>query len=165
MNVKKAIKSILIASISLMMILPIQRTTAEEMRISQSEINTICERVGNEYCICPELLEAMCQVESNNNPNAVGKDGDTGLMQIIPRCHTVEMKELGVTDLKNPEQNIEVGGLYLSELFDKYGDLPLVLMQYNGTSNAEKKNEDGNFTDYANKIIKLSSQLEREHGK
>ena len=165
MNVKKAICGILTASISLMMILPMQRTTATETSISQSEINVICEEVGNEYCICPELLEAMCQVESNNNPNAVGKDGDTGLMQIIPRCHVVEMKELGVTNLKNPEQNIEVGALYLSELFEKYGDLPLVLMKYNGVRNAYELNENGKFTDYSNKIMELSQQLEREHGK
>ena len=84
------------------MILPTQRTTATEMSISQNEINQICEEVGNKYCICPELLEAMCQVESNNNPNAVGKLGDTGLMQIIPKYHTAEMKQLGVTNLKDP---------------------------------------------------------------
>ena len=70
MKEKKAICGILIASISLTMILPMQRTTAEEKSISQSDINAICEKVGSEYCICPELLEAMCQVESNNNPNA-----------------------------------------------------------------------------------------------
>ena len=99
MNVKKAICGILTASISLTMILPMQRTTAEEKSISQSDINAICEKVGSEYCICPELLEAMCQIESNNNPNAVGKDGDTGLMQIIPGCHTAEMERLGVTNL------------------------------------------------------------------
>jgi hypothetical protein len=38
-------------------------------------------------------------------------------------------------------------------------------MEYNGTSNAEERNTNDNFTDYANKIMKLSEQLEREHGK
>ena len=147
------------------MILPTQRTTATEMSISQNEINQICGEVGNKYCICPELLEAMCQVESNNNPNAVGKLGDTGLMQIIPKYHTAEMKQLGVTNLKDPQQNIEVGALYLSKLFEKYGDLPLVLMKYNGVRNAEQLNSNGNFTNYANKIMEMSWQLEREHGK
>ena len=165
MNVKKAICGILIANVIVTMMLPTQRTTATETNISQSDINVICEKVGSQYCICPELLEAMCQVESNNNPNAVGKDGDTGLMQIIPRCHTAEMEQLGVTNLKDPEQNIEVGALYLQELFEKYGDLPLVLMKYNGVRNAEQLNSSNNFTDYANKIMELSQQLEREHGK
>ena len=165
MNAKKAICGILIASISLTMILPTQRMTATETSISQNEINEICEKVGNQYCICPELLESMCLVESNNNPNAVGKDGDTGLMQIIPKYHKAEMKQLGITNIKDPYKNIEVGALYLSKLFEKYGDLPLVLMKYNGVSNADELNESGHFTDYANKIMELSQQLEREHGK
>lgn len=142
--------------------LPTQRTQAE---VTNDTWNSYCEEIGEKYCICPELLEAMIEVESKGDVNAMGKDGDTGLMQIIPKYHQKEMKELCVTDLKNPYQNIEIGAMYIQGLFERYGDLPLVLMKYNGARDAEQRNNNGNFTDYANKIMKLSEQLEREHGK
>lgn len=50
--------------------------------------NGYCEEIGAEYNICPELLEAIIEAESSGNPNAVGADGDIGLMQVVKRWHT-----------------------------------------------------------------------------
>lgn len=44
------------------------------------------------------------------------------------------MKELGVTDLYDPRQNMTVAADYLAELFEEYGEPGMVLMKYNGDS-------------------------------
>ncbi len=44
-----------------------------------------CEEIGGRYNICPELIQAIVEKESNYNPNAHGSSDDTGLMQIIPK--------------------------------------------------------------------------------
>ena len=54
---------------------------------------------------------------------------------------------------------------YLSELFLEYGDMGTVLMLYNGSRNALKRGEQGDYTEYAQKIMKRSEQLERLHQK
>ena len=71
----------------------------------------------------------------------------------------------GVDDLTEPEQNILVGIDYLAELFEKDSDLYWVLMTYNGSSNVNKKIEQGKITNYAISVSEISEQFERENGK
>ena len=66
-----------------------------------------CEEIGAMYNICPELLEAIIEHESSGNPNAVGADGDIGLMQVVPKWHKDRMERLGVSDLTD-EYEMEV---------------------------------------------------------
>ena len=65
-----------------------------------------CEEIGGKYNICPELIQAIVEKESNYNPNAHGLSDDTGLMQIIPKWNRERMKRLGVTNLNDTNQNI-----------------------------------------------------------
>lgn len=129
------------------------------------EYQQYCEAIGAKYNICPELLEAMIEHESGGDPYATGPDGDTGLMQVIPRWHSDRMEKLGVTSLYDPYSNILVATDYLSDLFEQYGDIAMVLMEYNGSSDAEYRWQTGQFTDYANEIMDRSYELERAHGK
>lgn len=121
-------------------------------------IDDIAER----YHICPELLEAMIEQESAGQADAVSSGGDTGLMQVNPRWHKERMDKLGVTDLKDPYSNILVASDYLVELFEQYGDLPMVLMVYNGSSDAQERWESGNYTEYAISIMERTEELERK---
>lgn len=127
--------------------------------------NGYCDEIGAEYNICPELLEAIIEAESSGNPNAVGADGDIGLMQVVKRWHTDRMKRLGVYDLKDPYGNILVATDYLAELFEKYEDVGTVLMEYNGTPNSQSKGMAGDYTEYALSVMERSYDLERAHGK
>ena len=72
------------------------------------------------------------------------------------------MQELGVTDLYDPEQNMEVAADYLQELFGRYEDVGTVLMVYHGESGAVSKIEP---SQYADEILTRSAELERIHGK
>lgn len=124
-----------------------------------------CEKYGEEYGICPELLMAIAEAESSGNPNA--ENGECkGIMQVSERWHKDRMERLGVTDIYDTSGNILVATDYLYELFEKYGDVGMVLMVYNGDSDAEDyMNGNAELSCYAEKVLERSAELERMHGK
>ena len=128
------------------------------------EAQVSCYEYGEMYDICPELLMAMIEAESSGNPKA--ENGDCkGLMQISERWHTGRMAEIGADDIWSETDNIHIGANYLHELFNRYEDVALVLMVYNGESDAVEKAENGYISDYARKILDRSAELERWKGK
>ena len=128
------------------------------------EAHVSCYEYGKMYDICPELLMAMIEAESSGNPKA--ENGDCkGLMQISERWHTGRMEEIGADDIWSETDNIHIGANYLHELFNRYEDVALVLMVYNGESDAVEKAEKGYISDYARKILDRSAELERWKGK
>nr|DAV18898.1 MAG TPA: hypothetical protein [Bacteriophage sp.] len=128
------------------------------------EAQAACCEYGEMYDICPELLMAMIEAESSGNPKAVNGDCK-GLMQISERWHTGRMEEIGANDIWSETDNIHIGANYLHELFNRYEDVALVLMVYNGESDAVEKAENGYISDYARKILDRSAELERWKGK
>jgi soluble lytic murein transglycosylase-like protein len=119
------------------------------------------EEIGQEYGVCPELLQAIAFRESTYNPLA-DNGSCIGLMQISKQWHQDRMDRLGVTDLHDARGNMLVAADYLSELFEKYGDIATVLMVYHGEKNATTKTT---VSSYASSIMEMSEELEREHGK
>lgn len=120
-----------------------------------------CVKYGEEYGICPELLMAMIERESSGRPDAES-GGCKGLMQISDRWHKDRMERLEVTDIYDVDGNIHVGADYLTELFEKYEDVGIVLMVYHGEKNAATKTE---LSDYADWILTRSAEMERMNGK
>lgn len=136
---------------------------AEDNRtyISDTAINA-CVQYGEQYGICPELLMAIIEAESSGNPKAQN-DGCMGLMQISERWHRDRMERLGVKDIFDEKGNILVGVDYLAELRDRYSDLAMVLMTYNGDSLADEFYETGEISEYALQIMERSAELEQIH--
>ena len=60
------------------------------------EIQGYCEEIGEEYSICPELLEALIETESSGNPQATCGNC-RGLMQVNPDIHKDRMKRFFVS--------------------------------------------------------------------
>jgi hypothetical protein len=78
--------------------------------------------------VAPELVASVIAVESNFNPKAVSWRSACGLMQLLPQT----AKRFGVSNIFDPQQNIEAGTKYLKELLLRYnGDLALTLAAYN----------------------------------
>lgn len=126
----------------------------------------LTEQVAEIYPICPELLQALIFYESSNQPYVVSSYGDIGYMQVNPKWQSDRMDKLGVTDLYDGYSNILVGTDCLYELCVEYGDIALALMAYNmGSDKAVKLAESGIISDYAKRILDLSYELERLHGK
>ncbi len=127
-------------------------------------VKTICEKYGEEYNICPELLEAICWNESRFTAKA--ENGTCkGIMQINVTAHTDRMAKLGVTDIYDIDSNIHVGADYLAELFASYEDAGAVLGSYHGERNAVSKAEKGQLSGYTKRILKKAEYFERLHGK
>lgn len=125
-----------------------------------------CEIVGNEFNICPELLMALAERESQCNPTAAN-GSCKGLMQVNASCHKQRFIDMGWSpdDWDNAYMNLYVAGDYLHDLFEDYDDPGTVLMIYHGESNAVSKGKSGKLSKYAQGILNRSYELERVHGK
>ena len=76
----------------------------------------------------PKLIRGVIEQESAFHACAISAKGAKGLMQLMPS--TIE--QFKVTDVFDPQQNIEAGATFLRQLLDKYkGDLKLALAAYN----------------------------------
>lgn len=139
---------------------------AEDTYISE-EIQNACIEIGDKNGYCPALLMAIIESESSGIQYA--ENGPCkGLMQInMSNSDVTEyMDEQGYTDIFDIYTNIEIGCYVLDRKREIYGDdLYAVLMAYNGSSNVWERMENENYTEYADRIVKRSWELERLHGK
>ena len=127
-----------------------------------------CEIVGQEYNICPELLEAMAYNESRFIPT-VTNGKCYGLLQVNIKVHADRIAKYGWTEeeMFDPYKNIMVAADYLKELYDTYGDdNPIVLSYYSGNCNdIAKYKEYGFISPYVDDVLTRSAEYERIHGK
>jgi soluble lytic murein transglycosylase-like protein len=103
------------------------------------------------------LLQAVIQVESAYNPQAVSPKGAVGLMQLMPAT----AKRYGVIDRTDPAANLQGGARYLRDLLTLFNeDLTLALAAYNAGEQAVKKYDNKippyqETINYVNKVRKL----------
>lgn len=123
----------------------------------QLEIYNLCHEDSQcfDWGLTPELVYAMIYTESGYRADAVGDSGNSlGLMQIQPRWHQKRMEKLGVTDLKDPIQNVRVGIDLLKELLYRYdGSVEKTLVTYN------QGHYKGTVTSYAKKVLAKATEL------
>ncbi len=144
-------------------------TETEEQFVSISfipeEIQKLCFEIGNEYHIAPELLIAIIERESGGDVNAKNKKtGCMGLMQLHPKYAKHYLKLAGASDPFNAEDNIRAGCEILTEKFEQYTDLPLVLMKYHGESDATSKFNKGQYSKYCIGIIERMEEMQEITG-
>jgi hypothetical protein len=94
--------------------------------------------------IDPRIIATVIQVESGGDPYAMGKDKDTGLMQIVAKESGYSWAQNRPTqaELFNPDDNVALGSKMLAALISKNGgDVRKALAEYNSGSpdvNSEK---------------------------
>ncbi len=111
-------------------------TPPKNYRANKKKFQKLVIDVATRHNIESELISAIIHVESYYNPRAESSAGALGLMQLMPET----ARRYGVSNRQNPEQNIEGGVRYLSELMSMFGnDLNLVLAAYNAGENAVKR--------------------------
>ncbi|MDD5036930.1 MAG: lytic transglycosylase domain-containing protein [Methylococcaceae bacterium] len=102
----------------------------------REELTPLIEAAANRYSLDPALLHAVIRAESAYNPEAVSNKGAAGLMQLMPATAS----RFGVRDRFDPEDNIEGGARYLSQLIDMFeSDIKLAVAAYNSGENTVKK--------------------------
>ncbi|MEA1996904.1 MAG: transglycosylase SLT domain-containing protein [Gemmatimonadota bacterium] len=96
----------------------------------------LIEKAAQEEGLDPRLIAAVVMQESGGDPFAVSPAGASGLMQLMPGT----ADSLGVSDVFDPEQNIEAGARYLKKMLDSFGgDETLALAAYNAGPSAVRR--------------------------
>lgn len=84
-------------------------------------IGSVVHEVWPQLLDGPAWIESQVQVESRGNPLALSPVGAVGLLQLMPST----ADEMGVSDTRDPEQNLRGGVRYLREQFDHLPEIPL----------------------------------------
>ncbi|HRJ42580.1 MAG: transglycosylase SLT domain-containing protein [Caldilineaceae bacterium] len=92
--------------------------------------------VGDPVSIDWRLLAALAYRESRMDPTALGRDGDMGLMQILPTTWDEFAPQVAAANPFDPQENVQVAAfylVYLQEFLARLGvdDLRWVLAAYN----------------------------------
>ena len=118
---------------------PIVRTSAPEtpstvgtvsapLTPKGSSFEALLSQAAAKEGIDASLLKAVARAESNLDPTAVSPAGAKGVMQLMDGT----ARELGVTNVFDPAQNIAAGAKYLKQMLTRYGgDVTRALAAYN----------------------------------
>jgi soluble lytic murein transglycosylase-like protein len=99
-------------------------------------LESVIQPAAAKYGLDPNLVAAVIWAESSGDPNAVSNKGARGLMQLMPAT----ARELGVSNVLDPAQNVDGGSRYLRRMLDQHeGDLSLALAAYNAGPNAVRR--------------------------
>ena len=84
--------------------------------------DTLIKQKANKYSMEPAIIKAIMYQESGGYPNAVSYVGAAGLMQLMPATASEVAGKLGWSsyDVYNPDQNVEMGTFYFSDLISTY---------------------------------------------
>jgi soluble lytic murein transglycosylase-like protein len=106
---------------------PIVDSKAERIQRYRLIAKTEAEKLG----LPASMADAVMRVESNYNPEARGKDGEYGLMQIMPPTARMLGLQGPIETLAEPETNIRLGVKYLAEAWRLgKGDICTAAMKY-----------------------------------
>lgn len=95
--------------------------------MSPSNVDSWITKYSRQHGVDPNMARAIMLHESGGRQSARGTKGDTGLFQLMPGT----ARDLGV-DPNDPEQNVEGGIRYYSQLLKRYGgDRERALAAYN----------------------------------
>ncbi len=132
-------------------------TRTPKAALDTSSVHSIAESAASKYGVDPKLVKAVIHQESGGKAGAVSPKGASGLMQLMPAT----AKELGVTDIFDPKQNIEAGTKYLSQLLKRYdGDISKTLAAYNaGPGAVDKVGGVPNWKETKNYVKSITAKL------
>jgi hypothetical protein len=103
-------------------------TSAPPVEISQEPFGDLIRAAAKRYSVDADLITSVIAAESNFDPKAISRRDARGLMQLLPATAA----RLGVKNIFDPQENIDAGTRYLSDLLQLYkNDLALTLAAYN----------------------------------
>jgi Rod binding domain-containing protein len=125
-----------------------------------SQWQQIIQEASSKYGVDKSLISAVIAQESAGNRFAVSNKGAKGLMQLTDST----ARDMGVSSVFQPTQNIMGGTKYLKKLLDKYnGNETLALASYNaGPAAVDKYNGIPPFEEtqrYVGNVLSLRSRF------
>ncbi len=128
-------------------------------RTASADVDALIQKYAAQSGLAPALVRAVIKTESDGNPRCVSRAGAMGLMQLMPE----NVKEDGIANPFDPEQNIAAGTKQLAGLMAQYkGNLDLALAGYNaGPGNVHKYGGVPPFTETQNYIRRVRAAMEK----
>lgn len=104
-----------------------------------------------------KLIASVIAAESNFDPKAISRKNALGLMQLLPQTAV----RYAVTNIFDPEQNIDAGTHYLKDLLERYhGNLKFALAAYNaGPEMVDRYSGVPPFAETRNYVRQITSAL------
>lgn len=100
---------------------------------NKTKFNSLIAQAAARHQVDAKLVHAVIQAESAYRPDAISSAGAVGLMQLMPATAS----RFGVSDISNPEQNIDGGTRYLRHLLNLFpNSLHLAIAAYNAGENS-----------------------------
>lgn len=113
-------------------------TTSHPSHLTNKKYDDLIQSAARKSGINANLIHAVISIESSYKPCAMSPKGAEGLMQLMPST----ANKYGIKDSCDPEDNINGGVEYLSDLLKRYnGNGRLALAAYNAGENAVDKYE------------------------
>jgi soluble lytic murein transglycosylase-like protein len=114
---------------------------------------------ADQYAVPMDLVEAIIDVESGWQPNAVSPKGAVGLMQLMPATAVT----FGITNRFEVDQNVRAGVAYLAHLLTVFrGDVRLVAAAYisgeRRIAASGLRYSNASVFDYVQKVVRLHEQ-------
>ncbi len=101
--------------------------------VNRKKYSELVAEAAYRHQVDAKLLHAVIQAESAYDASAISSAGAVGLMQLMPDT----ARRYGVTDRRDPNQNIEGGTRYLKYLLQLFNsNLNLAVAAYNAGENA-----------------------------
>lgn len=127
--------------------------------VSRDQLEGWANTYAAKHSVDPALVKAVMQQESQFNSGAVSPKGAIGPMQLMPAT----AKQL-IVDPNHPEQNVEGGTRYLSQLLKRYGgDTQKALAAYNaGPGAVDKAGGIPNFPETQNYVRQVMARYQPE---
>jgi soluble lytic murein transglycosylase-like protein len=108
----------------------------EKVPLNTRAFRTEIQSASRYSAVDESLIRAIIHAESAYQPDAQSPKGAQGLMQLMPATQV----ELDVSDPFDPQDNIQGGARYLSQLLAQFnGDYELAAAAYNAGPNAVSK--------------------------
>jgi soluble lytic murein transglycosylase-like protein len=102
----------------------------------KADVNKLVEKYAGEQGLKPEVVRSLIAVASGFDSQAVGNNGQLGLMQVKPEI----FQQFGYTNPFDPDQNISAGTKHLSQMLNRNGgNLELALAAYNSDPASVKR--------------------------
>jgi len=113
--------------------------TAKNVQVTMQRLgeslNALIDKESAKQGVPADFIRSLVTAESKGNRYAVSPTGNKGLMQLGAGV----IKDYGVTDVFNPEQNLTAGIAYAGDLYHKFsntkGDLTKVAAGFNAGQN------------------------------
>jgi soluble lytic murein transglycosylase-like protein len=111
-------------------------------KASDAPFDAIVAKYASAYGVPVTLAHAVIQVESNYRPDARGRAGEIGLMQIKPATARMMGYSGSAKGLFHPETNIKFGMKYLSKAHQLGGGKTCgTILKYNAGHGAKRMNK------------------------